>query len=153
LIRITVKNLQKRIPFTRAISRKIKQAVRRCFLSEKVKKPAEINLCLVTGRKIRMMNLKYFGKSAPTDVIAFDLGNRKDFIFADIIICADTAVSNARIYKKSPLQELYLYAIHGALHILGYRDKTKKDRLIMRKKEKSIEYTIDKICPYKKPKH
>lgn len=135
---ITLKNLQKRIPLSHVSLRKIREAIRICFSSEKLKKPAEITVCFVTDKKIAQMNLKYFGKSAPTDVIAFDISRRRDSILADIIISADTAVINSRIYKTSPLYEVYLYVIHGVLHILGYRDKTPRQRQMMDKKSADI---------------
>ena len=73
-------------------------------------------------------------------MIAFDVAEpkRPDKLFADIVISTDRAISNAKIFKTSPLYELYLYVVHGVLHILGYDDKTKKDRLLMRKREESL---------------
>lgn len=135
---ITLKNLQRRIPLNPASRRRIREAIRICFSSEKVKKPAEITVCLVSDKKITQMNLKYSGRACPTDVIAFDISRRKDFILADIVVSADTAVYNARAYKTSPLYELYLYVIHGVLHILGYRDKTVRQRQMMDRKAAEI---------------
>ena len=54
---------------------------------------------------------------------------------ADIVVSADTAIRNAKIYNTTPRQEILLYAIHGILHILGYNDSNPKQRMIMRKKE------------------
>ena len=53
----------------------------------------------------------------------------------DLVISADTAAKNAKIYKSSTQSELSLYAIHGALHLLGYDDHTLKDSNLMREKE------------------
>ncbi len=97
-------------------------------------------MSFVNDRKIKELNLKYLGRDNPTDVIAFDLAgqNSKDKIFADIVISTDRAIDNAGAFNTTPLFEVYLYIIHGVLHILGYDDRTKKDTLVMRKKEADL---------------
>lgn len=126
--------------------RKIKKAIRVCFSSEKITKPAEITVSFVGDKEIRKMNLKYLGRNGPTDVIAFDISHGKDSILADIVVSADTAVYNSRLYGTRPLYELYLYVIHGVLHILGYRDKTGRQRQLMDRKAAEI------LCRYIRPK-
>ncbi|MFA4842311.1 MAG: rRNA maturation RNase YbeY [Candidatus Omnitrophota bacterium] len=91
-----------------------------------------VNFLFVNDKGIREFNLKYLGRDCPTDVIAFDTG--------DIVISSDAAVRNARTFKTSPVHELYLYVIHGLLHLLGYNDTNKKDRKVMHKRE-------EELCP------
>lgn len=136
-MKVAVRNLQKRIPVS---PKRITKTVLKILSEEGIKKSGEITVCFVDDPKIRELNLKYLGKNNPTDVIAFDMPEPKspDEIFADIVISADRAIDNAEAFHTSPLYELYLYVIHGVLHILGYDDKSKKDRLIMRKKEESL---------------
>jgi probable rRNA maturation factor len=80
----------------------------------------------------------------PTDVLAFDLSapGAVRVLLADIIISADTAARNAKIFHTTPLYELYLYVVHGVLHLLGYDDKTKAQRKLMHKK--AIKYVNTK---------
>ena len=141
-MKVSVRNLQKRIPVN---PKRIIKTVLKILSLEGIKKSGEITVCFVNDQKIKELNLRYLGKNNPTDVIAFDISGPKslDEIFADIVISTDRAIDNARIYKTSPLYELYLYVIHGMLHLLGYDDKSKKDRLIMHKKEAELV----KICP------
>lgn len=136
-VKITVKNLQNRIPVN---SKKVVKTVQKVLSQEGIKKSGEITLCFVNDTRIKELNLKYLGKNNPTDVITFDITELKDKdnIFADIVISTERAIDNAKTFKTSPLFELYLYVIHGVLHILGYDDKCKKDKLVMRKKEKDI---------------
>jgi len=70
--------------------------------------------------------------------LAFDITDKKDKdkMFADIVISTDTALRNAGIYKTTALDEVNLYLVHGALHLLGYDDHSLRDRQLMRKKEK-----------------
>lgn len=136
-VKIIVKNLQNRIPVN---SKKIVKTVQRVLSQEGIKKSGEITLCFVNDAKIKALNLKYLGRNNPTDVMAFDITEPKDKdkIFADIAVSTERAIDNARTFKTSPYFELYLYVIHGVLHILGYDDKSKKDKLVMRKREKDI---------------
>lgn len=136
-MKIIVKNLQNRIPVN---SKKIVKTVQRVLSQEGIKKSGEITLCFVNDAKIKALNLKYLGRNNPTDVMAFDITEPKDKdkIFADIAVSTERAIDNARTFKTSPYFELYLYVIHGVLHILGYDDKSKKDKLVMRKREKDI---------------
>ncbi len=144
-MKVAVKNLQKRIPVN---PKRIAKTVLKILSKERIKKSGEITLCFVNNRKIKSLNLKYLGRNNPTDVISFDISGPKDNknFFADIVISTDRAVENARAFRTKPLFELYLYVIHGVLHILGYDDKTGTERLIMRKKEESLLKSL-KLSP------
>ena len=137
-VKITIKNLQKKIPISSSISERIKKAVLKTLSLKGTKLSGEMTVCFVNDEKIRQLNLKYSGKNNPTDVMVFDISESKEETLADIVISIDTAIRNAKIFRTHPLYEVYLYVVHGVLHILGYDDKNKKDRLIMHKKEKYI---------------
>jgi probable rRNA maturation factor len=79
-------------------------------------------------REIRELNTMYLGRYCPTDVISFDISREKKELIADIAVSTDTAARNAKEYHTSPGFEIYLYVIHGLLHILGYDDVTPKRR-------------------------
>lgn len=141
-MRITIINLQNKVPVN---SKRVKKTVQKVLSSEGIKKSGEITACFVDDRKIKELNLKYLGKNNPTDVIAFDIAGPKspDKYFADIVISTDRAIDNAKVFHTTPLYELYLYVIHGVLHILGYEDKASMQRKIMQKKEKEILATLE----------
>ncbi|RKY29529.1 MAG: rRNA maturation RNase YbeY [Candidatus Omnitrophota bacterium] len=81
-------------------------------------------------------------RNTTTDVIAFDISNNKNKIMADIVVSADQAKRNAAIFKTSCLKELCLYVIHGVLHILGYKDKTARQR---KKMQQEAEVVLAKL--------
>jgi len=87
---------------------------------------------------IQALNSRYLGKNIPTDVIAFGLGSKKGRIMGDIAVSVDTALRNAKLYHTSLLYEIQLYIIHGILHLLGYDDKTARQKALMRKKEEEL---------------
>ena len=80
----------------------------------------------------------YLGSDFPTDVIAFDLSDTGDEISADLAISTDTAIRNARIFKTCATYEVYLYVIHGILHLSGFRDSTERQRKLMEEKATQI---------------
>lgn len=86
---------------------------------------------------MRRLNTKYHKTNASTDVLAFNLGKgiAGKGELADIIISTDAAMRNAKIFKTTPAFELSLYALHGVLHLLGYKDRSAKEIRLMRKKE------------------
>ena len=133
-MKVAVRNLQKRIPIN---PKRIIKTVLKILSLEGIRKSGEITICFVNDPKIKELNLRYLAKNNPTDVIAFDIAGPKSFgeIFADIVISTDRAIDNAGAFHTRPLFELYLYVIHGVLHILGYDDRNIKDKLLMRKKE------------------
>ena len=58
------------------------------------------------------------------------------------MISIDRVKENSSIFETSFLEELYRVMIHGILHLVGYDDKTEKEKNIMRKKE---EFYLKKL--------
>ena len=134
-VKITIKNLQKKIPVS---PKGIKKIILEVFSAEKIKRPVELTVCFVTDRKIKELNRRFLGKDEPTDVLAFDMqeDNNAKNISADIVISTDTALRNAGVFRTSVSKELNLYLIHGLLHLLGYDDHRRFDKKKMRDKER-----------------
>ena len=140
---ITVEDLQKRIPLKpQAILRAAKKILRH----EKVK-TADLSIVIVPDSRIKLLNKKYLNEVHPTDVLSFDFlseeRNPKQ-ISGEVIISADTAVRNARIYHTSVHQEVLLYVVHGILHLLCYDDHDGEDIRKMRGKEEVLMKYINK---------
>ncbi len=100
---------------------------------------------------MKEFNSRYLGKNRATDVLVFDMTPPEDTrnLFIDMVISADAAVSNARIFNVTALYELFLYVVHGMLHILGYDDKTARERKIMQEEAANI---MDGLCQYTRQK-
>ena len=79
-------------------------------------------------------NITFLNHDTLTDVITFDYC-KGEIISGDIIISIDRVKENATIFNVSFSNELERVMAHGLLHLLGYKDKNKKDALIMREKE------------------
>jgi probable rRNA maturation factor len=131
-VKITLQNLQKHIPIS---TDKIKKLILKVLKGQKVKKSGWINICFVDDRQIKKFNAKFHKTKSSTDVLAFNLSDKKNIILADIMISAQTALKQAASFKTTPDYELSLYVVHGILHILGYNDRTESQIKLMRKQE------------------
>jgi rRNA maturation RNase YbeY len=80
------------------------------------------------------VNKKYLNHDYYTDIITFDYVEDK-IISGDIFISSDRVRENANQFNVSFEMELFRIIIHGILHLLGYKDKTKKDKSLMTEKE------------------
>ena len=93
-------------------------------------KNCSFEVTLVSDAVIKRLNKTYHKTNSSTDVLSF--------YTQDIIISADTAKRNAKIYNNTLEKELVLYIIHGILHLTGYDDTTKSKAKIMEQKQEEI---------------
>ena len=81
------------------------------------------------------INQKFLHHDYYTDIITFDLSSDIKTLTGEIYISIDRIKENAKSLEISFDHELHRVIIHGALHLCGFKDKTKQQKLIMRKKE------------------
>ena len=98
------------------------------------KRVGEVSFIFCSDEKILEMNEEYLSHNYYTDIITFDY-SKKEKISGDIFISLETINSNADKYKVGFENELYRVMIHGILHLFGIKDKTKKEKAIMRENE------------------
>jgi len=80
------------------------------------------------------LNKTYLKHNTFTDIITFDY-SEGEIISGDIFINLDRVIENALNYKISFDKEVFRVMAHGILHLIGYTDKTKTERLDMKAKE------------------
>jgi rRNA maturation RNase YbeY len=80
------------------------------------------------------INLKYLKHNTYTDIITFNLSDSLT-IEGEVYVSIDRVEENALRFKNSFETELLRVVIHGALHLCGYKDKTKTEKSMMRQKE------------------
>jgi len=97
-----------------------------------------INLC--SDQYLLDMNIKSLNHDYYTDIITFQLNDLADPIEGDIYISIDRIKENAKLLGLNIDAELKRVLIHGVLHLCGYKDKNKKDKLLMTKKENYYLY-------------
>ncbi|MBU6206019.1 MAG: rRNA maturation RNase YbeY [Bacteroidetes bacterium] len=94
----------------------------------------DISIILVDDAEILNINNKYLKHNYYTDIITFDYTKDRT-ISGDLYISIERVCENAKQYNTKVNDELNRVIIHGLLHLCGYKDKTKKQASLIRKKE------------------
>ena len=149
-MQIIILNRQKKLPISKgaiktivintfkfllnADSRRLHTDGRRLARRENLRASAgQLTILYTDNKTIQELNYRFAGKDEPTDVLCFDL-SQEGRLIADIVISTEKAWENSRLFNTSPRWEANLYLVHGILHLLGYRDRKRKDRICMQRK-------------------
>ena len=94
----------------------------------------DISFIFCSDSYLLKVNQKYLEHDYYTDIITFDYveGNT---VNGDIFISVDRVGENSIQFSKSFENELNRILVHGVLHLIGYKDKSKKDKKLMTQKE------------------
>lgn len=113
--------------------RKISGWIKETIISEG-KLPGDISFIFCSDIFLLEVNKQYLNHDYFTDIITFDYVE-DGVISGDIFISCDRVKENANEFGVAFLDELSRIIIHGILHLCGYKDKSKKDKLLMTEKE------------------
>ena len=93
-----------------------------------------INYIFCDDEYLLDINIKYLSHDTYTDIISFDntVGNT---LHGDIFISTERIADNAAKFNAEFTEELKRVMVHGILHFCGYKDKSERDRELMRRKE------------------
>lgn len=97
-----------------------------------------MEVVLVDDPTIHELNVQYLGHDYATDVLSFEMDRDEEaaMLEGNVIVSTDTAADRAAEFKTTPTEELFLYIVHGTLHLVGYDDHTPEDAPAMRDAEK-----------------
>jgi len=93
-----------------------------------------INYIFCNDSYLLELNKSYLNHSTLTDIITFD-NSEDDAVSGEIYISIERVKENAILFNQSFTDELCRVMIHGILHLLGNKDKSSRDKSIMRRKE------------------
>ena len=104
---------------------------------------AQVSILFCSDSYIKRLNREYRKVDASTDVLAFSMFEGRfskvhPEILGDVVISLETASRQARRFRHSLDEEIALLVVHGILHLLGHDHLKKKDKELMRRKEKQI---------------
>ena len=107
----------------------------------------ELNYIFCSDEFLHKVNLDYLNHDTYTDIITFDNSEDKKskIIEGDIFISIDRVKENAQKFSVNPDDELHRVMAHGLLHLMGYKDKSGTDSVVMRKKEEESILTFSRI--------
>lgn len=95
----------------------------------------ELNYIFCSDQYLLQINQQYLNHDTYTDIVTFDNSENEGRITGDIFISVERTRENAQKFKVTEMRELQRVIIHGALHLLGYKDKTPADKTLMTQKE------------------
>lgn len=93
-----------------------------------------VNIIFCTDNYLLEINKKFLKHNYLTDIITFS-NVTENRIEGELFISTERVKENAKHLKVSYSDELYRVIFHGILHLVGYNDKTKSEKLRMREKE------------------
>ncbi|MBS1742385.1 MAG: rRNA maturation RNase YbeY [Bacteroidetes bacterium] len=114
---------------------KLKSFIPVLFLKER-KLPGELNVVVCDDEYLLDINKRFLNHNYYTDIITFDMGDpESNVVSGEIYISIDRVNENALLHSVEASLEFERVLFHGALHLCGYKDKSKNDSALMRKKE------------------
>ena len=122
------------ISFTFSNRRKVSAWIKKAIRTEG-KVLTELNFIFCSDEYLLKINTKFLNHKTYTDIITFDNSDRGAEIAGDIFISVERVKENALKLKIPFSDELHRVVIHGVLHLIGYSDKTARQKKEMRKKE------------------
>lgn len=95
-----------------------------------------INFIFCSDTCLHSINIEYLNHDTLTDIITFDY-SEGNTLEGEIYISIDRVKDNAEELGIEFESELRRVMAHGVLHMMGYGDKNKEEKSIMRLKEDS----------------
>ena len=95
----------------------------------------ELTYIFCSDDYLLQINRQYLNHDTYTDIVTFDNSPIAGVITGDIFISIPRIRENALKFNVAETDELHRVIIHGALHLLGYKDKTKAAKEKMTQKE------------------
>ena len=110
------------------------------FINQLFKKEGKVlhslNIIFCSDEYLLEINKQHLQHNFYTDIITFDLSEKdSQFIVGELYISIDRVKENASSLYINFSTELLRVIFHGALHLCGFKDKTKTDIKKMRNKE------------------
>ena len=94
----------------------------------------KMNYIFCSDNYLLEINRKHLQHDYYTDIITFDLSDG-DLTVGEVYISIDRVKENSRTLGVPFKEEILRVIFHGALHLIGYKDKKKSEITIMRSKE------------------
>ncbi|MBN2112502.1 MAG: rRNA maturation RNase YbeY [Acidimicrobiia bacterium] len=119
----------------------------------------EMAVILVSPAQIARYNREFMDREGPTDVLAFPLqdlepgrvpvhpANQPPLSLGDVFLCPAEIRRHAAA-EGVPFEDyLYLLAVHGILHLLGYDHGDDEDADLMERREEELLKRIGREAP------
>ncbi len=106
------------------------------LINNEQEKEALVSYVFCSDEFLLDINRRFLNHDYYTDIITFDLSEVFELsLKGEIYISIDRVKDNALSLNTNFQDEITRVIFHGALHLCGYRDKKKREIVIMRQKE------------------
>lgn len=102
----------------------------------------DLEINFISSTKIEKINSEYLNHHYSTDIITFNYSEKQKILDGEIFISVDDAAANAKKFNVSLLEEITRLIIHGILHLLGYDDQERKNKIKMKRQENKLLNTL-----------
>ena len=96
----------------------------------------EINF--INSDKIREINRQYLSHDYSTDILTFNYSDKVSAIDGEVIISLDDARNNSKRFNVLFKQEIARLVIHGILHLNGFKDNNRSNKIKMKRMENKL---------------
>ncbi|MDA3886426.1 MAG: rRNA maturation RNase YbeY [Candidatus Delongbacteria bacterium] len=97
-----------------------------------------LSVSFINDEEMIELNQEHLKHEGSTDIITFSYEKDLNNLDGEILICVDEAKRQARTYKVKLINELSRLLFHGLLHLVGYNDRTIKEKVIMQRFEDEL---------------
>ncbi len=120
----------------------VRTLLQNSLLELKLNPECEVNLVFVDVAEMTELHIKWMDEGGPTDVLSFPMDIPVDeneaVTLGDIVISPIVAADQAAAAGHSAEREIFILAVHGLLHILGYDHANPTDEKIMFAKQEDL---------------
>ena len=114
--------------------------------------PAELTIRFVNEQEGRLLNHDYRGKDYATNVLTFSYNETtdvdNDIVRADIVLCSDVVLREAKEQHRSLEHHVAHLIVHGVLHAQGYDHESDEEAAEMENFETEILAKLSIPDPY-----
>ncbi|RFS23398.1 rRNA maturation RNase YbeY [Chitinophaga silvatica] len=114
--------------------RKLKQFLSDLFTAEG-QGLKSLHYVFCTDAYLLEINKQFLQHDTYTDIVTFEMGEDPEVTEGEIYLSVDRVTENAEKFGVPFNHELHRVIFHGALHLCGFKDKSKKEAALMRSKE------------------
>ncbi len=147
-VKVNIVTRQKKVKLPTGTRLLVRKACTATLQFEEFQAPAEVDVTIVDDATIREMNKEHRDIDSSTDVLSFPLGENGVYdtnpqtgalMLGDIVISAETALSQADLYGHGIEREIAFLTVHSMLHLLGYDHiNGGLEQSVMREKEEAV---------------
>ncbi len=111
-------------------------------LGPKGRRKSDLNIIFLDRKEMKKLNTRFLGHRWDTDVIAFPYTRDRKLPpgspFGDVFVSASLCRVQAKRLGHSVLKEALTLAVHGTLHLAGYKDSAPKLKARMFRRQDAI---------------